>query len=82
MTQVSKMLCESVLTLKIIFWQVCAAVGLCDQGRLQTGTVSQSRKLMAEGLHKDPKLKDDTFCQFCTMAVSYIKVGISHINKQ
>ena len=58
--------------------QVCAAVGLCDQsaGSAET-SVSKSRRLLAD-IHpaqsKAGPLGDDTFCQFCTMAVSYIKV--------
>ncbi len=59
--------------------QVCAAVGLCDQsaGRQM---VSHSRKLLVE----EQNLGDDTFCQFCTMAVSYIKVSspfIMHLTR-
>ena len=51
--------------------QVCAAVGLCDQSAGRQMPVSHSRKLLVE----DQKMVgDDTFCQFCTMAVSYIKV--------
>lgn len=62
--------------------QVCAAVGLCDQsGRSVEAAVSRSRRLLTDihggqaQLHN--KLGDDTFCQFCTMAVSYIKVSSS-----
>ena len=34
-------------------------------------SVSHSRKLLVE---EQKLVGDDTFCQFCTMAVSYIKV--------
>lgn len=61
--------------------EVCAAVGLCDQSTSTRMPVSQSRKLMAEGLKK-AQLGDDTFCQFCTMAVSYIKVAIANHETQ
>lgn len=51
--------------------QVCAAVGLCDQSGGRQMPVSHSRKLLVE---EQKLVGDDTFCQFCTMAVSYIKV--------
>ena len=53
---------------------MCAAVGLCDQSSSSQTGVTHSRKLMAEGLKQQQSVGDDTFCQFCTMAVSYIKV--------
>jgi len=63
--------------------EVCAAVGLCDQSaRSAEGTVSRSRRLLA-GVHPAhsqllAELQDDTFCQFCTVAVSYIKVAMAN----
>ena len=56
-------------------------MGLCDQtARSIDGAVSKSRRLLSDvhagqsSVHS--KLQDDTFCQFCTVAVSYIKVSI------
>ena len=65
--------------------QVCAAVGLCDQtARSVDGAVSKSLRLLSDvhagqsSVHS--KLQDDTFCQFCTVAVSYIKVSILNLH--
>jgi phytepsin len=66
--------------------EVCAAVGLCDQSAGSAeASVSKSRRLLADihpGHSKAGPLKDDTFCQFCTMAVSYIKVAIANHETQ
>ena len=55
-------------------------MGLCDQsGISREAVMSNGRKLLSAAAHpranmQAANLGDDTFCQFCSMAVSYIKV--------
>jgi phytepsin len=77
--------------------EVCAAVGLCDTSRVsREGIMSRGRKLLMQGSHLEGTqttgphgsssdisgVGDDTFCQFCTVAISYIKVAIANHETQ
>lgn len=67
--------------------EVCAAVGLCGQSLVsREAVVSKSRRLLVEGdlppVHGSNKVKDGTFCQFCSMAVGYIKVALANHETQ
>jgi hypothetical protein len=59
--------------------QVCSHVGLCAkspavQSQVEASTAA-SRKLLAAELAAEDRLQDPgQFCQFCQMAVNYIKV--------
>jgi phytepsin len=57
--------------------EVCAAVGLCDQSAVSREAIfAKSRRLLMAD--EDTKsVGDDTFCAFCNMAVSYMKVALA-----
>ena len=59
--------------------QVCAAVGLCDQSAVSREAIfAKSRRLLMAD--EDTKsVGDDTFCAFCNMAVSYMKVASHYL---
>ncbi|KAK9803189.1 hypothetical protein WJX72_012429 [[Myrmecia] bisecta] len=74
--------------------QICASIGLCSSGNDAATTSSNARKLLAplaqqrlqlneQGLpqlQNPHALQDGQFCEFCTLAVNYVKIALA--NKQ
>ncbi|BDA43728.1 Aspartic proteinase oryzasin-1 [Coccomyxa sp. Obi] len=64
--------------------QVCGAIGLCSASSLHTGEAkaAASRRLLVGDEPPRPLGAPDPVCQFCEMAVSYVKIALANHETQ